>query len=81
MHPEILRQLIEQNSREARARAEENRRARQLISALRGQRRSSSADVYAIPAIPDYVDGSFMQPVAGEAKTGEHQVPAARNAA
>jgi hypothetical protein len=87
MHPEILRQLIEQRSRETQARAEENRLVRQLRS-LRSQRRNglvAGHDAYAIPAIPDYVDGSFADHAAGEAKSGaargEHRVPAARNAA
>jgi hypothetical protein len=79
MHPEILRQIIEQRSRESQARAQEVRRARQLRHALRAQRRngSANADGYAIPAIPDYVDGSF----AGQAESGAGRVPAARNAA
>jgi hypothetical protein len=88
MHPEILRQMIDQRSRETQARAEENRLARQLLRSLRSQRRDGLAaghDGYAIPAIPDYVDGSFVDSAAGEAKSGpargEHRVPTARNAA
>jgi hypothetical protein len=83
MHPEMLRQIIEQRTRETHARAERNRLAMQLIRSLRSQHRNGSAtasDDYAIPAIPDYVDGTFTDSAAGDAKTAG-RVPAARNAA
>ena len=81
MHPEILRQMIEQNTRETHARAHENRIARDLLRALRSQRRNASAagrDEYHIPAIPDYVDGSF---IASQADSATGRVPVARDAA
>jgi hypothetical protein len=83
MHPEILRQIIEQRSRESQARAAEGRLANQLIRALRSQRRHGSpiANDYAIPAIPDFVDGSFVNGTAGQAKSAAGSVPAARHAA
>jgi hypothetical protein len=83
MHPEILRQIIDQRGREARAQAEEGRVARQVLRTLRAQRRNGSAhrDGYAIPAIPDYVDGSFADSAAGQANSAAGHVPAARNAA
>ena len=86
MHPEILRQIIEQRSRESQARAAEGRLANQLLRALRSQRRHGSAITsdYAIPAIPDFVDGSFAASQAGQAnqaKSAAGPVPAARNAA
>jgi hypothetical protein len=89
MHPEILRQIIEQRSRESQARAAEGRLANQLIRALRSQRRHGSpiTSDYAIPAIPDFVDGSFAASTAsqaspaGQAKSAAGPVPAARNAA
>ena len=83
MHPEILRQIIEQRSRESQARAAEGRLANQLLRALRSQRRHGSAITsdYAIPAIPDFVDGSFAASAAGQAKSAAGPVPAARNAA
>jgi len=92
MHPEILRQIIEQRSRESQARAAEGRLANQLIRALRSQRRHGSpiTSDYAIPAIPDFVDGSFaagqastasQASPAGQAKSAAGPVPAARNAA
>jgi hypothetical protein len=79
MHPEIIRQLIEQNNRETRARAQENRIARDLMRALRLQRRNAAVDHhgYHIPAIPDYVDGSFAE----SAKSPAGRVPAAHDAA
>jgi hypothetical protein len=84
MHPEMLRQIIEQRGRETQARAERNRLAMQLIRTLRAQRRNGTAtasDNYAIPAIPDYVDGTFVDSATGEAKTAAGRVPAARDAA
>jgi hypothetical protein len=86
MHPEILRQIIEQRSRESQARAAEGRLANQLLRALRSQRRHGSpiTSDYAIPAIPDFVDGSFAASTAspaGQAKSAAGPVPAARNAA
>jgi hypothetical protein len=84
MHPEMLRQIIEQRSRETLARADRNRLAMQLIRTLRAQRRNGTttpSDSYAIPAIPDYVDGTFGASATGEAKTAAGHVPAARHAA
>jgi hypothetical protein len=58
MHPEILRQLTAQRGREMRARA---RQAGLVKMAIRGRRHGHELpdDDFAIPAIPDYVDGSF----------------------
>jgi hypothetical protein len=58
MHPEILRQLTEQRGREMRAQAG---RARLARMAIRGRRHGHQLpdDDFAVPAIPDYVDGSF----------------------
>ena len=60
MHPEILRELTVQRGREMRARAHQARLARtgdpgapsRALPAGRGRR-------VVLPAIPDYVDGSF----------------------
>ncbi len=60
MHPEIMRELTAQRGREMRARA---RQAKLVQTAIRGRRRGRSqpaeADGFVLPAIPDYVDGSF----------------------
>ena len=58
MHPEILRQINDQRGRELRERAH---RARLVRTAIRSRRhgRDLPDDDFAVPAIPDYVDGSF----------------------
>jgi hypothetical protein len=84
MHPEILRQMIEQHSRETQARAKEERLARTITHTLRLRRRNgyvASSDAYAIPTIPDYVDGSFIMTTPGQAGSAAGRVPAARDAA
>jgi hypothetical protein len=83
MHPEILRQLTAQRGREMRAQA---RQARLVRMAIRGRRHGLELpdDDYAIPAIPDYVDGSFRAEPAGMAPAAEQvsgEAPAARHAA
>jgi hypothetical protein len=80
MHPEILRELTAQHGRDLRERAHRAHRARTAIQALRAMRRGAhvaEADEFVVPAIPDYVDGSFR--TAGDQATS--QVPAARHAA
>ena len=60
MHPEILRELTAQRGREMRARARQAKLARMAIRAgRRGRNRPDEADGFVLPAIPDYVDGSF----------------------
>ena len=83
MHPEILRELSAQRGREMRARARQAKLSRLAI--LAGRRRRHQADVaddFVIPAIPDYVDGSFRaQPAnTGAAATEAGQAPARRAA-
>jgi len=58
MHPEILRQINDQRGRELRERAH---RARLVRTAIRSRRhgRDLPDDDFVVPAIPDYVDGSF----------------------
>jgi hypothetical protein len=83
MHPEILRELTAQRGREMRARAHQGRLARIAIRV--GRRRPNQpdqADGFVLPAIPDYVDGSFHTEPAGEALASEAgQVPATHHAA
>ena len=85
MHPEILRELTSQRGREMRARAHEAMLARTLSRAQRARRRGSmpaEADGFDLPAIPDYVDGSFrVTPADGALTSQQGPVPAARRAA
>jgi hypothetical protein len=60
MHPEILREVAEQRGREMRARAAENRLARAGRPARRHRGGAGRADGFVVPAIPDFVDGSFL---------------------
>jgi hypothetical protein len=84
MHPEILRELTVQHGRDLRERAHQAHRARTVVQALRAMRRGThvaEADEFAVPAIPDYVDGSFRTTGDQAAGNGHSQVPAARHAA
>ena len=78
MHPDILRELTAQHGRDLRERAHRAHVARTLRGLRRG-RRLSEADEFAVPAIPDYVDGSFRVVSAGDEAAS--RVPAARHAA
>jgi hypothetical protein len=63
MHPDILRELGAQHSREMLDRAHQAKLARTANKARRAIRRGLSrpddGDGFVAPAIPDYVDGSF----------------------
>jgi hypothetical protein len=58
MHPEILRQINNQRGRELRERAHRSRLAKMAIRSRR-HGRDLPDDDFVVPAIPDYVDGSF----------------------
>ena len=80
MHPEILRELHAQRQhdlQEVAHRALLARTARRTRRALRRNGRPAEADEFVVPAVPDYVDGSFR--TTGDQATS--QVPAARHAA
>ena len=86
MHPEIARELSAQRGREMRAHAQQARAARavsRLRRALRhGTGRLDKADELVIPAIPDYVDGSFRtSPTEENAASQSRRAPAGRRAA
>jgi len=96
MHPEILRELSSQRGAEMRNRAHRILLARTASKILRARRRGlSEADEFgstptpAIPAIPDFADGSFLvvsaeaagAGAAGAADRRPAPVPAARRAA
>ena len=75
MHPEILRELTAQRGRDLRERAHRAQLARTASQSRRAIRRHArhpdEADAFVVPAIPDYVDGSFRS---------EAPVPAGRRA-
>ena len=86
MHPEILREMTAQRGQEMRARAEQAALARRLSRLRRAGRRGTSkppeADEFVVPAIPDYVDGSFRTtPADDQVASKPGQVPASRGAA
>jgi hypothetical protein len=77
MHPEILRELTAERGRDLRERAYLALLGRAVSRDLRARRRRArhhldEADAFVVPAIPDYVDGSFQ--------AAEDRVPAARRA-
>ena len=72
MNPEILRMIAKQQVRDAQVRAYRQRTARALRA---GRRHAVVTDDFAIPPIPDYVDGSFRT------NHAVSEVPAARTAA
>ena len=76
MHPEILRELVAQHGRELREQAHRAATARTASRARRRARLAADGE-FAVPAIPDYVDGSFR--AAGDEAAG--RVPAGRHAA
>jgi hypothetical protein len=79
MHPEFLRELSNQHGREMREQAHRARLARMIRSSRRGRARPD--DEIAMPAIPDYVDGSFRtEPAAEQVATPAGQEPVARHA-
>jgi hypothetical protein len=60
MHPEILRELSSQRGREMRDRAHQFAIGRIASRARQAQRRGvAETDEFVVPAVPDYVDGSF----------------------
>jgi hypothetical protein len=86
MHPEILRELTSQRGREIRAQAQQAMLARAVRRTLRARRHGNGtpdeADEFAVPAIPDYVDGSFRTaPADDKAASQPSRVPASRRAA
>ena len=76
MHPEILRAMNAQRSQEMQERAHQSRLARMAIRGRR-HRRNLPDDDFVVPAIPDYVDGSFRTDQAvGQVASEAGQAPA-----
>jgi hypothetical protein len=74
MHPEILRELTAQRGQEMRAHARHAGLVRMAIRAARRARNpQGEIHSFVMPAIPDYVDGSFRtQPAEDKAPAGRH---------
>jgi hypothetical protein len=76
MHPEIYRAMSDQRGQELRESAHRSRLARM---ARRGRRhgRDLPDDDFVVPAVPDYVDGSFRTDQAvGQVASEAGQAPA-----
>ena len=81
MHPDILRELISQRGREMREQAHRARLVR-MSRRSRHVRDLPPDDEIVVPAIPDYVDGSFRtEPAVDQVATEAGQEPVARHAA
>jgi hypothetical protein len=74
MHPEFLREMTDLRGREMRARARQAKLSRLAILARRRRRhQADEVDGLVVPAIPDYVDGSFRtEPVDAEPTAAAH---------
>jgi hypothetical protein len=60
MHPDIMREVVSQRVAERHAAARQASVVRALRKAIRAQRNhNETPDAFVVPAIPDYVDGSF----------------------
>ena len=77
MHPYMMGEVIRQRSTERQEEARKAGLARTLRKTLR-QRARAKTDTFAVPPIPDYVDGSFRA-TEGAGKAGG-DVPAGRGA-
>jgi hypothetical protein len=74
MHPEIMREVASQRVAERREAARKASTAKALRKAIRAQRnRAEAPDTFVVPAIPDYVDGTFH--------VADNEVPAQRTGA
>ena len=81
MHPDFLREMQVQRSRDMRERAHRSRLARMIRSSRHGRDLPPDEEL-AIPAIPDFVDGSFRtEPAVDQVATEAGQEPVARHAA
>ena len=81
MHPDILRELNIQRGREMRERAHHARLVRMIRSSRHGRDLPPDEEIV-IPAIPDYVDGSFRtEPAADQVASEAGQEPVTRHAA
>ena len=81
MHPDFLRELNIQRGREMRDRAHQARLVRMIRGSRRGRDLPPDEEI-TLPAVPDYVDGSFRtEPAADRVASEAGQEPVARHAA
>jgi hypothetical protein len=81
MHPDFARELHNQRSREMRERAHRYRLVRMIRSSRHGRDLPPDEELV-VPAIPDFVDGSFRtEPAVDQVATKAGQEPVARHAA
>ena len=81
MHPDFLFEVSNQRGREMRERAHRARLVRMIRNSRHGRDLPPDEEIV-IPAIPDYVDGSFRAEQAAEqVATEAGQEPVARHAA
>jgi hypothetical protein len=60
MHPDMMGEMARQRGAERREAARNASFARAMRKAIRAQRtRAEAPDTFVVPAIPDYVDGTF----------------------
>jgi hypothetical protein len=59
MHPDLMRYLANQRGSEMRARARQATLARRIRRELRRRTTAAVTAGFALPRIPDYVDGTF----------------------
>ena len=74
MHPDLMREVVRQRTIERQEEARKYSLARTLRKSLRRHSRTETPDTFVMPAVPDYVDGTFR--TAESAGTGENQVTA-----
>jgi hypothetical protein len=74
MHPDLMREVVRQRTIERQEEARKASLARAVRKTLRQRGRTETPDTIVMPAIPDYVDGTFRA-----TETGENQVTAGRS--
>jgi hypothetical protein len=77
MHPDLMREMVRQRTIERQEEARKGSLARAMRKTRRQRGRTETPDTVVIPAIPDYVDGTFR--ATENAETGENQVTAGRS--
>jgi hypothetical protein len=81
MHPDFAREIHNQRGREMRERAHRSRLVRMIRSSRHGRDLPPDEELV-VPAIPDFVDGSFRtEPAVDQVATQAGQEPVARHAA
>jgi hypothetical protein len=81
MHPDFLRELHVQRGREMRERAHRARLVRMIRKSRHGRDLPPDEELV-LPAIPDYVDGSFRtEPAVDQVAAEAGQEPVAHHAA